>query len=516
MAVAVLPQRDERAALPLLQRHRRAARERRGCRAAAEGATGASARRGVGGVGRRAHGGVWRNMRSDARFHTATARHPPAAAAGCSTYPCLETYIRRRRGWAYTHQEFASGSRPNGPFIVAAAATTVTTRPARARAQVLVNVSGTQWAPVTNVSIDGVTFRAAAYTYMEPHGVPSAGDWALERMGAVFLEGTEFVELSNCVFERLDGHGVMISGCDDDASSVGAQGHSAVALWHGPRICGAASRSGSRCLLRAERDTAPGPTHSITSRTHGSCRARAGTTATRRCATRTSASSAARPSRRGAARTRRTAPARPPRASTARTATTRRATRCCATSCARSGGRCEKRHVSRDSYFSSWSRGEILTRHVIPTGRALREAELVLRAGQDGALDDRGQRCAFPPLPSRRLADQMLPPPFRLSSSLSRARFTCLRPPAPIAIARSRVWTTLPFPLLSRLIALERSHQSRFSHFLQFRRPPRLSLTSASHVRNARLLSFCVLAAQSSSTGRARASTTTTASAAAT
>ena len=43
------------------------------------------------------------------------------------------------------------------------------------------------------VSIAGVRFTAAAYTYMEPHGVPSGGDWALERMGAVFLQGTQNV-----------------------------------------------------------------------------------------------------------------------------------------------------------------------------------------------------------------------------------------------------------------------------------------------------------------------------------
>ena len=41
--------------------------------------------------------------------------------------------------------------------------------------KVLMNASGTQWAPVRNVSLHGLKFTAAAYTYMEPHGVPSAG-----------------------------------------------------------------------------------------------------------------------------------------------------------------------------------------------------------------------------------------------------------------------------------------------------------------------------------------------------
>ena len=54
----------------------------------------------------------------------------------------------------------------------------------------LVNMSGTQWDPVKNVVHTGIAFRATRYTYMDPHGVPSAGDWALDRVGAIFLQGT--------------------------------------------------------------------------------------------------------------------------------------------------------------------------------------------------------------------------------------------------------------------------------------------------------------------------------------
>eukprot|EP00971_Amphidinium_carterae_P261260 5182949-Amphidinium_carterae.1 len=46
---------------------------------------------------------------------------------------------------------------------------------------VLLNVSGSMRKPVKNVTIQGVTFKSTRYTYMEPHGVPSAGDWALDR-----------------------------------------------------------------------------------------------------------------------------------------------------------------------------------------------------------------------------------------------------------------------------------------------------------------------------------------------
>jgi len=101
--------------------------------------------------------------------------------------------------------------------------------------RVLINISGTPWEPVHDITIDGVKFTGARYTYMEPHGVPSGGDWALERTGAIFLEGTERVTLQNCSFERLDGHGVFISGYTRNAtiqdSAFEFIGGSAMASW---------------------------------------------------------------------------------------------------------------------------------------------------------------------------------------------------------------------------------------------------------------------------------------------
>jgi len=101
--------------------------------------------------------------------------------------------------------------------------------------QVLLNITGTQWNPVKDVKITGISFEASAYTYMNPHGVPSGGDWALERYAAVFLEGTEDAVIENCNFERLDGNGLMISGYnrralikDSDFAYIGGSG---IAAW---------------------------------------------------------------------------------------------------------------------------------------------------------------------------------------------------------------------------------------------------------------------------------------------
>lgn len=86
-----------------------------------------------------------------------------------------------------------------------------------------------------NVQLKGIKFSASAPTYMMPHGVPSAGDWALDRYGAVFLQGTEGYTIDGCTFERLDGNAVMVSGYNRDAtiknSDFAYLGGNAVANW---------------------------------------------------------------------------------------------------------------------------------------------------------------------------------------------------------------------------------------------------------------------------------------------
>lgn len=76
----------------------------------------------------------------------------------------------------------------------------------------LLSVQTTGSGPVTDVTIQGIKFRDTVYTYMDRHGMPSGGDWGLQRSGAVFLEGTKNTLIQECIFERLDGNAVMISG----------------------------------------------------------------------------------------------------------------------------------------------------------------------------------------------------------------------------------------------------------------------------------------------------------------
>ena len=75
-----------------------------------------------------------------------------------------------------------------------------------------VELRGSQERPIRNVTIRGITVRASRPTFMDPRGNPSGGDWSLERLGAILLEGTEGVTVENCFFTHLDGNAVSING----------------------------------------------------------------------------------------------------------------------------------------------------------------------------------------------------------------------------------------------------------------------------------------------------------------
>lgn len=77
----------------------------------------------------------------------------------------------------------------------------------------LFNVTAeSRWNPVTNVTLRGITMTGTRYTYMDPHGVPSAGDFAIARSAAVQVQNAEGVVISDCNLTRLDGNGIIVSG----------------------------------------------------------------------------------------------------------------------------------------------------------------------------------------------------------------------------------------------------------------------------------------------------------------
>jgi hypothetical protein len=99
----------------------------------------------------------------------------------------------------------------------------------------LIDVRGSQDYPVRNIKIQGIKFVNTAYTFLDPHGVPSGGDWAMQRSGALFFEGTESVTVDGCLFKRLDGNALVLSGYNRNATVSNSEfvwiGESAMVAW---------------------------------------------------------------------------------------------------------------------------------------------------------------------------------------------------------------------------------------------------------------------------------------------
>ena len=99
----------------------------------------------------------------------------------------------------------------------------------------LISVTASQAVSAKSITIRGIKFRDTAYTYMDPHGMPSGGDWGLQRNGALFLDGTESILIQECIFECLDGNAIIVSGYNRNITIYKNEflwiGDTAIALW---------------------------------------------------------------------------------------------------------------------------------------------------------------------------------------------------------------------------------------------------------------------------------------------
>eukprot|EP01083_Nonionella_stella_P076021 206964_1 len=72
--------------------------------------------------------------------------------------------------------------------------------------KLLFNLSNT-----TDITLRGLVLRDTAHTFMDPHGMPSGGDWALQRTGAIYIENSDNIRIENNLLTRLDGIGISIN-----------------------------------------------------------------------------------------------------------------------------------------------------------------------------------------------------------------------------------------------------------------------------------------------------------------
>lgn len=114
------------------------------------------------------------------------------------------------------------------------------------KTKVLFNVTGSQKAPIRDFTIRGLEIRDTALTYLgtdqaDLHGMPSGGDWALQRSGAILLEGTERATVDDNLLTRIDGNGISINNYNRNATVSNNEmswvGDGAVASWGSTGFC---------------------------------------------------------------------------------------------------------------------------------------------------------------------------------------------------------------------------------------------------------------------------------------
>ena len=84
-----------------------------------------------------------------------------------------------------------------------------------------------------------------AFHWLFPAQVPSGGDWALHRGGAVFLEHTARVTVEQSKFERVDGNALMVSGRNRNATVADSE-----FAWIGDCAVAARGRVESKSSIR--------------------------------------------------------------------------------------------------------------------------------------------------------------------------------------------------------------------------------------------------------------------------
>ncbi|CAE7459201.1 hypothetical protein AK812_SmicGene39094 [Symbiodinium microadriaticum] len=118
--------------------------------------------------------------------------------------------------------------------------------------QVLLNITS------SDSSLRGVEVRDSMLTYLEPHGLPSGGDWALERLAAIVIRDASNVTVADSLLTKLDGNGIFLDGAVKNASLTGNEfsyiGSSAMAAWGYTGDC-----LNANCSLTLPKGTLMGP-----------------------------------------------------------------------------------------------------------------------------------------------------------------------------------------------------------------------------------------------------------------
>jgi hypothetical protein len=82
------------------------------------------------------------------------------------------------------------------------------------------------------ISFSGLEFTETRATFMAVYDVPSGGDWAVHRNGALYVESAERVVVEDCFFNQVGGNGIVFNGHVTDSivrrNEFGFSGDSAI------------------------------------------------------------------------------------------------------------------------------------------------------------------------------------------------------------------------------------------------------------------------------------------------
>ena len=126
-----------------------------------------------------------------------------------------------------------------------------------------IEIVGTEERPVTNIVIDGIRFEHTQRTFMEEYEPLLRSDWAIYRGGAIFLEGTENIDIQNCEFTNLGGNAIFVSGYNRNVqirnNHIHDCGASAISFVGRPSAVRSPSFQYSEFVPLTDMDTIKGP-----------------------------------------------------------------------------------------------------------------------------------------------------------------------------------------------------------------------------------------------------------------
>jgi hypothetical protein len=127
----------------------------------------------------------------------------------------------------------------------------------------LIEFKGSEKAPVTNISIEGVEFTQTLRTFMENKEPLLRSDWTTYRGGAVLFEGAVNCNLKNCTLRSLGGNAVYFSNYNRNCEIQGCQIHeigaNAICFVGDPNAVRSASFEYNEFVPLDKMDRTPGP-----------------------------------------------------------------------------------------------------------------------------------------------------------------------------------------------------------------------------------------------------------------